>query len=118
MESIDYLRELAAVAPDRGSASLHERHAAEWIAQRLRCMGYTVSEQNSTNLSDPVWASLYLADTGSDRRPERKGRVHPAAIRRSFLRLGKAGVRIVNQTLPAEATFSKRHRSPEVRSQW
>jgi hypothetical protein len=56
MESIDYLRELAAVAPDRGSASLHERQAAQWITQRLRAMGYTVSEEPFRTTRD----NLYL----------------------------------------------------------
>jgi len=56
MESIDYLRELAAVAPDRGSAGMQERQAARWIAQRLRGMGYTVSEQPFRTTRD----NLYL----------------------------------------------------------
>ena len=56
MESADYLHELAAVAPHRGSATAQERKAAAWITERLRAMGYTVTEQSFQTTRD----NLYL----------------------------------------------------------
>ncbi|MGD0360036.1 MAG: M28 family peptidase [Bryobacteraceae bacterium] len=55
-DSVDLLRELSQVAAHRGMGTRHERLAAEWLAGRLRGMGYAVAEQPFRTTRD----NLYL----------------------------------------------------------
>lgn len=55
-DSVDLLRELTQVAADRGMGTDNERRAAQWLAARLRALGYEVAEQPFRTTRD----NLYL----------------------------------------------------------
>jgi hypothetical protein len=44
-ESVDLLRELSQVVPHRGMGTANERRTAEWLAGKLRAMGYEAAVQ-------------------------------------------------------------------------
>jgi len=55
-DSVDLLRELSQVAAHRGMGTPNERIAAQWLAARLRALGYEVAEQPFRTTRD----NLYL----------------------------------------------------------
>ena len=55
-DSIDLLRELSQLAAHRGMGTPHERRAAQWLATKLRGMGFDVAEQPFRTTRD----NLYL----------------------------------------------------------
>ena len=55
-DSVDLLRELSKVAAHRGMGTANERRAAQWLAGKLRGMGYRVAEESFRTTRD----NLYL----------------------------------------------------------
>jgi hypothetical protein len=55
-DSVDLLRELSQAAAHRGMGTPNERIAAQWLAAKLRAMGYEVAEQRFRTTRD----NLYL----------------------------------------------------------
>src|ERR1039457_3429851 len=55
-DSVDLLRELSQVAAHRGMGTPNERIAAQWLAAKLRALGFEVAEQSFRTTRD----NLYL----------------------------------------------------------
>src|ERR1039458_10487992 len=50
-DSVDLLCELSQLAAHRGMGTPNERIAAQWLAAKLRALGYEVADRKSTRLN-------------------------------------------------------------------